>query len=601
MLRLITSSLKWKFVSLMTVVILLTVSVIGVFSYWDTSKTLQRDIEHFSEQILKQANFNLNQYYQAYEQGFLLMGSSTELKEWMGLSPDDTMGKAFTYYDIKDNYILPLMSRHAEILSISLLSEQGNEIHVENGYFRLVKDYSIKNEPWLEAVRSADRLFVEMSRSVNYLPAGAGEAPVLVMSMVKQFGKSGKGLIKMDISLEPVQRILREINLGETGVSMVSDSAHRIMVHPDDAQVATLLLDDISGRMKEDGSGWFFREGSRDMVIYETMTSTKWKTIAVIPYSDMNKSVLRVRDVTIATALVALAMSVLLVISLTSSVTRRLTNLRRIIRQTKTGNITARAPAGGNDEVADLSVAYNEMLDRLDVSVQALADSRMKQQQAAMTAMQSQINSHFLYNTLESINSMANLVNHKEIEMTAINLSKMLRYAANYEKSLVALEEEINHTLRYLEICKLRFNDEISWEITIDERCRGLLCLKAIVQPVVENSLRHGIERTGEPMHIAVRVSLEDQRLLVKVTDNGPGYSAAALQQLQTKLAIPDVSDAFHELSKIGLQNVHYRIRMFDCDSGSGISVYNGEAGAVTEVRMVARTQEDAKLHDEGA
>lgn len=600
MLRMIASSLKWKFVSLMIVVILLTVSVIGVFSYWDTSKTLQRDIEHFSEQILKQANFNLNQYYQSYEQGFLLMGSSAEVREWMGLSPDDTMGKAFTYYDIKDNYILPLMSRHAEILSISLLSEQGNEIHVENGYVRLVKDYSIKSEPWLEQVRSADKLFVEMGRSVNYLPSGADADSVLVMSMVKQFGKTGNGLIKMDISLEPVQRILREINLGETGVSLVSDSSHRIMVHPDAAHIATMLPADISGRMKEDGSGWFFREGSRDMVIYETMTSTRWKTIAVIPYSEMNKSVLRVRNVTIATTLVALAMSALLVISLTSSVTRRLTNLRRIIRQTKTGNITMRAPVGGNDEVADLSVAYNEMLDRLDVSVQQLADSRMKQQQATMTAMQSQINSHFLYNTLESINSMANLVNHKEIEMTAINLSKMLRYAANYEKSLVALDEEINHTLRYLEICKLRFNDEISYELIIDERCRSLLCLKAIVQPVVENSLRHGIERTGEPMHITVRASLQDKHLLVMVTDNGPGYSAAALQHLQAKLAIPDVSDAYHELAKIGLLNVHYRIRMFDQHSGSGIGVYNGETGAVTEVRLLARMQEEAAKQDEG-
>lgn len=593
MLKVITSSLKWKFVSLMIVVILLTVSVIGVFSYWDTSKTLQRDIEHFSEQILKQANFNLNQYYQAYENGFLLMGSSAEVKKWMELAPDDTMGKAFTYYDIKDNYILPLMSRHSEILSISLLSEHGNEIHVENGYARLVKDYSLKNEPWLEDVRSTDRLFVEMGGRSNYLHASSDKEQSLVMSMVKQFGRRGEGLIKMDIALEPVQSILREIDLGETGVSMVADRNGHIMVHPDDTQITTVLPADVGEKIRRGGGGWFFREGSRDMVIYATMTSTEWLTIAVIPYSEMNKSILRVRNVTVATTLVALLLSSLLVISLTSSVTQRLTKLRRIIRQTKTGHLTSRVPERGNDEVSELGIAYNEMLDRLDESVHALADSKLKQQQATMTAMQSQINSHFLYNTLESINSMANLVNHKEIEMTAINLSKMLRYSANYEKALVSLQEEINHTLRYLEICKLRFDDAITYELAIDESCNGMKCLKAVLQPVVENSLRHGIERTGETMHIEIHAKLEEEHLRIRVSDNGPGYSPEALSKLQEKLSIEDVSDSYHELSRIGLLNVHYRIRMFDRHIRSGLAVGNDERGAVTEIRMLIRTESE--------
>ncbi len=590
MLRVIAASLKWKFVSLMIVVIVLTVSIIGIFSYMDTSRTFQRDVEHFSEQILKQANFNLNQYYQSYEQGFLLMGSSAEVKKWMGLSPDDTMAKAFTFYDIKDNYIFPFMSKHPEIRSISLLSEQGNEIHVENGYFRLIKDYSLQNEPWLEEVRSADKLFVKTGRSDVYLLTNTASDSSLVMSLVKQFGNNGNGLIKMDISLEPVQHILREIDLGQTGVSLVSDASNRVMVHPDDTQIGGMLPEDIKGQLAERENGWFLREGTGDMVIFETMSSTNWKTIAIIPYSEINKSIIRVRNVTIVTTLVALALSVLLVISLTSSVTRRLTQLRRIIRRTQSGQIYVRAPADGYDEVADLGVAYNEMLDRLDQSVHALADSKLKQQQATMTAMQSQINSHFLYNTLESINSMANLVDHREIEMTAINLSKMLRYAANYEKSLVPLEEEINHTLRYLAICKLRFNDKITYEFTIDDPCHKLLCLKAIVQPVVENSLRHGIERTGRPMHIVIRACTENTHMLIRVSDNGAGYSAEALEQLQEKLALPDDNEAYHELSRIGLLNVHYRIRMDDSHRSSGLRVYNNAEGAVTELRVPIRT-----------
>jgi two-component system sensor histidine kinase YesM len=595
MLRAITSSLKWKFVTLMIIVISITVSVIGFFSYWDTSKTLQADIQHFSEQILKQANLNLSSYYQQYEQGFLLLGTSDEVRDWMRLSPEDTMENAFTYYKIKDNYILPLMSRYSEILSISLLSDQGNEIHVENGYTRLIKDYSLQHEPWTHNVLQDDRLHVEVGISHNYLTAKANPTSMLVMSMVKQLGRVNNGMIKMDIALEPVQGILRQIDLGQTGVSLVSDASNRIIVHPDDSLITTMLPAQISDKIQGQDNGWFFLEGSQEMVIFETIQSNKWKTIAIIPYDEMNKSIIRIRNVTIITAVVALLLSVLLVISLTSSVTNRLTKLRQIIRSTKTGNIEVRAPVKGSDEVTDLSIAYNQMLDRLDGTVHELADLQVKQEQAAMKAMQSQINSHFLYNTLETINSMANLVNHKEIEMTAINLSKMLRYAANYERTLVALREEVNHTMRYLEICKLRFNDQISFTFDIEESCQDLLCLKAILQPIVENSLRHGIEKTGEPMHICITARQKNPHLHIQVTDNGPGYSQEALMHLQAKLAIPDVSTAFHELSRIGLLNVHYRICMYDQHADSGLSISNNDAGASTEIRMLLRTQEEVK------
>ncbi len=591
MLRTITSSLKWKFVSLMIMVITITVSVIGFFSYWDTSKTLQADIEHFSEQILRQANLNLSRYYQQYEQGFLLLGTSDEVGDWMGLMPDDTMEKAFTYYKIKDNYILPLMSRYSEILSVSLLSDQGNEIHVENGYVRLIKDYSLHSEPWIEKVREQDRLYVEVSSSGNYMTDSADPSSMLVMSMVKQFGGLHNGMIKMDIALAPVQAILAQIDLGQTGVSLVSNAANRIIVHPDNAMITTMLPDDISERIHEQDNGWFFREGSQDMVIYDTIQSNRWKTIAIIPYDEMNKNIIRIRNVTIITAVVALLLSTLLVISLASSVTNRLTKLRQLIRSTKTGNIEARASVSGNDEVTELSIAYNQMLDRLDGTVHALADLQIKQEQAAMRAMQSQINSHFLFNTLETINSMANLVDHKEIEMTAINLSKMLRYASNYERALVALHDEMQHTLRYLEICKLRFNDRIHYEFDIEEGGSELLCLKAILQPIVENSLRHGIEKTGQPLMIRITARREEAHLRIRVTDDGPGFAPDALRNLRAKLAIPDVSSAFHELSRIGLLNVHYRIRMFDQHEGSGLSVSNEEAGAVTELRILLREQ----------
>src|SRR5690606_3102909 len=130
-------------------------------------------------------------------------------------------------------------------------------------------------------------------------------------------------------------------------------------------------------------------------------------------------------------------------------------------------------------------------------------------QQAVLRSLQAQINSHFLYNALESINSMAYLARHHQIERTALALAEMLRYTSEYTQTVVGMMEEVHHAVHYVEIMQIRYPSEIDFEYEVDDESRQAVCPKAIIQPIIENSIKHGLEKTGK--HLILRLSVRKQ------------------------------------------------------------------------------------------
>ncbi|MFC5469033.1 sensor histidine kinase [Cohnella suwonensis] len=595
MMNRVRKSLKVKLMLSFTVVIFVIVASIAWFSYQEISKSVKGDIVKFSSQILKQANLNLERYYQEYEQGFLQLGTSREFEEWLKLEPEDKFGFYQYYYGRSDgsgmqrNYILPLVFRHPEIMSITLKSNRGNEFHYTSRY-ALLNEYSLDLEPWIKDSDKTDKVLMRVVNNPYYLNEKQERQAYLVMSMVKRFGKfEDAGYLKMDVSLKPVQAILQEIELGRNSVGMIADKDGKIIVHADEDKITQPLSADWKERMYGKSRGSFFVKETDEMVVFETLPYTQWKSIVVVYYPTVAGSVERVKTVTAVIAAAGLLLAVLLVFAVMSPITKRITNLRRMMKRTQMGDFSKRLPIDGKDELTDLSQSFNQMLENLDDKVQQLAESKMRQQKAVLSALQSQINSHFLYNALESIHSMAILSDHGEIEQTTINLSNMLRYTSSYRDTIVTVQEEISHMLDYLKICQIRYSDALTYEIHMDKTCENRLCLKAVLQPMVENAIKHGIETAGEAIHITVDVSLREEQVYIRIQDDGQGFKPDILHRLQLQLSSEDEIDKYDEITQVGILNVNYRLKVYYSQRSAGISVCNSEqGGAVVTVTFPA-------------
>ncbi|QJD84516.1 sensor histidine kinase [Cohnella herbarum] len=567
-------SIKWKFILILIMVISLATIPIGWLSYTQTSKNMMKDVERFSSQVLTQVNLNIDRYFREYEQGVFLLGSSSEFSNWLQAEQGKTAEVVLRFRRVEEKYIKPLIASHPEILSMTFLNENGNEMHYSRSP-GLRSGYTARNDSELLEVPFKKQLTAYIRKSSDYLSNDSKSMEMQVISLVKKlrYGTSS-GYIKIDISLEPTLAILNEIQLGETGVGFITNEAGMIMAHPNDDKVMTLLSRKWMDKMMKSSSGAWMDKDSNEMVIFETIPYTNWKSVATVPYDEIAEGVYRTRDLTILIVTSSLIFVSLLGIVLSSSITNRILSLRRVMAQTQLGHFQARVKLEGDDEVTDLGRAYNKLLDRLKSSIEQLTESRVHQQEAVLSILQSQINSHFLYNALESINSMATLSDHKEISATTLSLANMLRYTSSHQHSIVTIQEELDHLSDYLRIMEALYQDDLAWEFHVSEDVKDVPCLKAILQPIVENSVKHVLETTGNPLHVVVTAArMEDRFIRIIIEDNGRTFTQDQLNDIQDRLSEVSNADNYKRQKSLGLTNVHYRLKMTYAHEYAGLDV----------------------------
>ncbi|MNR00077.1 Sensor histidine kinase YehU [compost metagenome] len=150
----------------------------------------------------------------------------------------------------------------------------------------------------------------------------------------------------------------------------------------------------------------------------------------------------------------------------------------------------------------------------------------------------------------------------------------MLRYTSNYQDMLVKLEDEIAHVSHYMNISRIRFGDEVSFQIDLPEDCREVLCLKVILQPIAENAIKHGIETTGEPTRLEVSAQRDGDFVSITFEDNGKGYDEERLEAFRTRLLhVTPSQEEYASLTNVGLLNVHFRLLAFHQMKGVGVEM----------------------------
>ncbi|MZQ83069.1 HAMP domain-containing protein [Paenibacillus sp. 5J-6] len=229
----------------------------------------------------------------------------------------------------------------------------------------------------------------------------------------------------------------------------------------------------------------------------------------------------------------------------------------------------------GKDEFTILGNHFNHMLDRLQQLIMNLSEEQKRKEEAKLQTLQAQINPHFLFNTLNSIKWMAMLSGAKHVSQMITKLGKLLQYTMKVGEEFVTLEDEITHLESYLDLQKIRFNDNILIQFDIPTELKHYSVLKFILQPIVENSIIHGQKM---PLNIEICASLEGDSLLIKVKDNGHGISEERLEELRTQL-----SQDHARYSGIGIYNVNERIKMhFSRAYGIEMKSLHGEGTVVT-------------------
>jgi two-component system sensor histidine kinase YesM len=256
-----------------------------------------------------------------------------------------------------------------------------------------------------------------------------------------------------------------------------------------------------------------------------------------------------------------------------NSIVKPIEHLVETTKKVARGDLTVRANVLKGGEVSDLGNSLNIMIEKIENLLTKVKIDETNLRKAELELLQSQINPHFLYNTLDTIVWLAESGRQEDVVKMVGALSDFFRTSLNYGNGIVNLREEERHVRSYLQIQQVRYQDILQYEINFPEEIKDAIIPKITLQPLVENALYHGIKNRRGKGIIVVSAAINDYDIEIKVSDNGIGMNEEQLKRIQHRLSNRDKEDEkYSKRESYGIYNVNERIKLKFGDS-YGLSV----------------------------
>lgn len=272
---------------------------------------------------------------------------------------------------------------------------------------------------------------------------------------------------------------------------------------------------------------------------------------------------------------------------LSGSIDKRFAIVLGKIRAVSQGNLKISASSLGSDEIGIFDTSFTHMVHQVNQLIEQNYITEIRKKDAEFMALQAQINPHFLFNSLEIINSLIEVERYPTACEVNRRLSDLLRYSINHNSSgIVTLAEEIDYMNNYVYIQHIRFENKFTFQTDIDARCLDCHIVKLVFQPFIENSIRHGFSEIPSGGRIRFSVQVEDEHLLISIQDNGKGMEASEYARLMARLGKDDFDDFQEQNESIGILNIHYRLKLKFGDTYR-LAITTGEGqGMCTRLRI---------------
>lgn len=491
-------------------------------------------------------------------------------------------------YDVVEAYRdYPVMSEYVqlykEISNIRMYTD--NETLLNNWELINVSD-QIKQKDWYQ-----EALRYNYMSSWSYIQDERDHRYYLSLTRkIELEGREKFGVLVINVNSAMLQAILNQ----ETFETMLVDDQHHIVAANRSDRIGRTLEEiEFDTALLNRGSGNFeaVMDGQESRVLIDELTPASSRNglriISVFSVDSIVKEPNRVIRLALTVIAVSLVLAFLLIYSFSSLFSRRLLRLSRHFNRVGTGDFDATLQIDGKDEIGLLAKQFNSMvrsIHELMLEVQLSNEQNrqleLKQSDIRFKMLASQINPHFLFNSLEAIRMEAHMKGQTEIAKVVHLLGKMMRGSLEVGHHNIPLRQELEMVRCYLEIQQFRYEDRLRYRFTVDPELEQFLIPPLIIQPLVENAVVHGLDNKAEGAFVTVDVHQEGDVAVFTITDNGVGITPERLEQVRSKLESAEERPG----DRIGLRNVHDRLKLsYGEDRGL---VLRSEPGGGTTVQF---------------
>lgn len=452
-----------------------------------------------------------------------------------------------------------LMRSRTDIANIGIIYDEENYIF-NDGADRINPNISPDTLHWVRETKQAVGGVSLSASHVQNLVADDYRWVITLSRVIRNpYTNERQGLFFIDLNYDTISNLCEKSAMGEHGYVFILDAAGNVIYHPKQQLLYTGLIEEEIDKVLSCGEDYFITDG-RDGCLYTMSVSDKtgWTVVGVSYLDEMMETRRWITWTFFLTAVVLVSVAVLLSGFLADRITLPILKLRESMREVEKGNFEkASVIVTEKNEIGSLGNSFNLMTRKIQELMAQNVEEQKEKRKIELRALQSQINPHFLYNTLDSIIWMAESGENEEVVQMTAALATMMRQSFNNKAEIVSLEAEIEHVESYLMIQKLRYMDKLNFSVSLEEGIRECPIVKLVLQPLVENAIYHGIRYKNGSGTVRVIAKREGEEIHITVEDDGVGMSEQALQH------IFDEHKVNYNSNGVGVYNVERRLKLY--------------------------------------
>ena len=556
-----------------TLVALVSMLFMGIAFYAQFVRNARQMALENNKQMLEQVSWNLNSY----------------IRKMMNISD-------FMYYNVIKNKDLTEESIDKEmnllyeenkdyLVSIVCVTEDG-AVLAAGPIATRKKSVDLKEQEWfVQAGEKIENLHFTTPHVQNIFESSNYQyAWVISLSRsveLTNVGHTRRGVLLVDMNYSAIEQVFDKANEQNSGYVYLMDRNGEIIYHPRQKAIYSGMVKE-NNRMAstyEDGTHIENFMGEERAVVVKTIGYTGWKIVNVTPTSELFRNTIHIGFFMVMICTVTIFLILFGNIFISDRVTEPLRNLEESIRYLEEGHLEEEhIYIGGSHEIRHLGQTITLMVKRMKDLMDKMVREQEDKRKSELDALQSQINPHFLYNTLNSVVWMVECEQYREALSMVKALAKLFRISLSKGNSIITIEDELTHAQNYMSIQQMRYRNKFCVKIDVEPAIRDCITIKLIVQPILENAIYHGMEFMDGEGEITVHGYEKDGDIYIEVSDNGMGIPEETIESLLT-----DKSRARGKGSGIGLWNVNQRIALyFKGDYGLSIKSELDEGTTVT-------------------
>ncbi|NHN31908.1 cache domain-containing sensor histidine kinase [Paenibacillus agricola] len=577
--------LRHKLLIAFILIVLVPTLSIGFFSYQKSSSIIQEQTSHAYLEALRQTSINIAYRLREVENISELIYTNEKLQKIVRKAASQELSISEVYEDYKSlTEIITNLEKNRNIFRIRLFVP-GNPLYAtenRNIFTSTKEDAQKLNDELLGQPGLMKWSYVGQQA---YLSSGY-KSVISLHRLMKDFDQVNNvlGAVAIDMDENTLNEVLRDMSLSLPYQAMLVNKDSLITAYTNKQDTPAIGWEELKQKLQSQpmvsqGYQKIGIQGKPYLYLVYPVEQLDWKLVVLIPTMNITDQSTLLGIFIFGLTLLLIAVAIALSILLSGKITHRIHILAEKMKGIEQGNFGEMVEVSGNDEISLLQRRFNRMSAEINNLIEEVYKITISKQQEEMKVLEGRINSHFLYNTLDTVKWMAFRNNEPDIVQIVTSLSKFFRISLNKGNDILTVEKELEHVGAYMDIQNVRFDGLLGFHTDIDAELSSMQIIKLIVQPVVENAIIHGINKKPDKQgNISIKGTIIGDFIEFTVIDDGVGMDRDTVATL------------FEETGTgYGLRNVHQRL-VLSYGQDCGVAVWS-KPGMGTAVKLTLRKE----------